>query len=845
MQALGDSSAPARLKVLVCVSPCKEGRWHQLVDRSLVHCPHWGVLDYVATYMGTINAWDVTYMADSEDDPEDDADTLSTSSSSGPPPQNEQSASPQATGIESAQLAPGVVVSASSMAASSGETAAAEPASPAVAVRVAPVSKKAKTGQGPGGPGASGDKVCVADSGPTDRTGGFKNMLDLAFHIVGNHALCSTWLLTCNMILPQKRENGKFINAVSTPGGCADMTHYLTTREAQDYIRRIFLPLYDDALLRQVGVFQGKVTSSWNLSPQHVDSSLKLAFLYGCNLAWQEYIFMQRFSAGFPGLFGGLLERGTREDTLVKIREAYTHFKEICEQMETDDSLMNEIELLEFPKCSWVLEVLVALDELEFKYTDTTVEGAEETILDNNLHHKLQGWARCPKSSAMIEYLFNFCRRQSPATAGAMSGDRIHHCSIISGLDVDSGRPVSQVSTQAKLIAPTHVDAACYKADKNTAFSLGDKMLEDFIAGPPEQSQDRYLQSAYRFQALQELAPSYCLVQRCWRCLLLHPGCLVWRADAENKNDVLGMVFGTCDTGVGLLPVNLRNVGDIHVATLNLDDDGFEIKNLRIHDAGMYRCLPTTPCGRIEGLAFSQWQRGTLFRVPHHAPWPLEKVAAQKGFTGITVPRMQELCNDHGIAPSKRKMYERDWTYALIKHFWPNASEQDILCMVFARDIPERCPIKTCVNEKALRNMKKSGGLNEDEAEGFERTAKEKSTVKKNAKLKANIQAKDAGTVPVPGMSYIPQDLPGAADQIAMGRDHLPDRPGVGLFIDSDKAWKVKAPYRPDGKGHKSCSRTWVDWASNRVQLLEVLRWVWAVEEEMPDPQRCPYDLSI
>ena len=41
---------------------CKEGRWFQIVERSLVHLAHWAVLGLIGCYMGTINGWDVKYV---------------------------------------------------------------------------------------------------------------------------------------------------------------------------------------------------------------------------------------------------------------------------------------------------------------------------------------------------------------------------------------------------------------------------------------------------------------------------------------------------------------------------------------------------------------------------------------------------------------------------------------------------------------------------------------------------------------------------------------------------------------------------------------------------------------
>ena len=41
---------------------CKEGRWFQIVERSLQHLPFWAVIDLGGTYIGTVPGWSVDYM---------------------------------------------------------------------------------------------------------------------------------------------------------------------------------------------------------------------------------------------------------------------------------------------------------------------------------------------------------------------------------------------------------------------------------------------------------------------------------------------------------------------------------------------------------------------------------------------------------------------------------------------------------------------------------------------------------------------------------------------------------------------------------------------------------------
>lgn len=40
----------------------KEGRWFQIVDRSLASMPHWPCVDLVGSYMGTVSGWRTRYM---------------------------------------------------------------------------------------------------------------------------------------------------------------------------------------------------------------------------------------------------------------------------------------------------------------------------------------------------------------------------------------------------------------------------------------------------------------------------------------------------------------------------------------------------------------------------------------------------------------------------------------------------------------------------------------------------------------------------------------------------------------------------------------------------------------
>ena len=77
---------------------------------------------------------------------------------------------------------------------------------------------------------------------------------------------------------------------------------------------------------------------------------------------------------------------------------------------------------------------------------------------------------------------------------------------------------------------------------------------------------------------------------------------------------------------------------------------------------------------------------------------------------------------------------------------------------------------------------------------------------------------------------------------VAEARALLPDRAGIQLSIHKDTSWVVKAPYRV--KTSRSHTVAFGDWANNRPALLNVLRWILSVENEISPTTVCPYDFE-
>lgn len=146
------------------------------------------------------------------------------------------------------------------------------------------------------------------------------------------------------------------------------------------------------------------------------------------------------------------------------------------------------------------------------------LDGTEFESLSALVETDVGDWSRCPKTSALVERLFNFARCPCTAKAKKMSVERLQHSCAISGLDVLHDRPLTPPSCSTKVHAPTRIEPAAFVAKSNHSFSLGDEFLEDFIENAEsEYNNDVFLQSGLRWMALQSSHPDFIGTQEFWK----------------------------------------------------------------------------------------------------------------------------------------------------------------------------------------------------------------------------------------------------------------------------------------------------------------------------------------
>jgi hypothetical protein len=92
------------------------------------------------------------------------------------------------------------------------------------------------------------------------------------------------------------------------------------------------------------------------------------AFQYVAEMTYQELLYTSRYSETPPGLFGGLLTVETTADTLKKLQGIYVTFQAVSKSARTSSIVADEMRLCVWPLQSWVLEIFVALDEVEFLF---------------------------------------------------------------------------------------------------------------------------------------------------------------------------------------------------------------------------------------------------------------------------------------------------------------------------------------------------------------------------------------------------------------------------------------------------------------------------------------------
>jgi hypothetical protein len=533
-----------------------------------------------------------------------------------------------------------------------------------------------------------------------------------------------------------------------------------------------------------------------------------------------------RYQQSLPGQFGGLLRDETKDATLKQLQESWHVWGELCKAARLKQDINEEMRLCVWPCLSWVLEVLVALDEQEFK-------GAEGFIME-----EIRGWSRCPKSTKMVENLFNYTRTLMTARSKAMSADRVQHSCVQSQLDVETDRPISKPTQKAKMDAPQSIDPTAYKACENKQFTLGDELLDDFVESKiPEMSSTSFLESGIRWAALKHSAPLFEVALDFWLSILCLRGMLLYRHDSVPSNPE-GLVIGSCDSGAIVLPVKLFASSGKIWAKLDLDGDEFRFHLVHVSDSTDWKAVQTSCAGRSPVAQSKHPCTGLVFNIPREAPSSLEKLNAWCGFKGVTKPRLQELVHIHSIPMGDKVVkLEKDWALLCVKHFLPHLSHEEALVCVSKRGLKKVSPFTHVISEDTIEHLKKLGELDEDDVGMFEKTVDAEKVAKKIGASSLKISK---GSLGEPGFGYVPKGLSNKAYTLAEAREFCPARASCVLAIHKDTAWMLKCPYRKTlPKSHTS---TFKSWDNNRMALREVLKWAWDVEKEIDPVSVCPYD---
>jgi hypothetical protein len=554
------------------------------------------------------------------------------------------------------------------------------------------------------------------------------------------------------------------------------------------------------------------------------------AFNYVAAMTYQELLYTLRYSETPPGLFGGLLTEATRAHTLEKLQGVYATFQALAKSARTSSVVAEEMRLCVWPLQSWVLEIFVALDEVWFRYVPA------------HILEELVGWSRCPKTTKLVENLFNYCRGVMTARAKTMAADRVQHSSIQSGLDVENGRPISKPSPRAKLDAPKCIDKAAFQPSHNHGFTLGDTMLEDFVKSKAaEMSSECYMQTAIRWLALQNACPAFEEVSTYWRSLLVDVGDVLWEHDAPAKNP-LGVVLGACERGVVIVPIRLySSVGQIW-AELHFPSANFSWIFVHVGDSRAYKAVKAKVVTHVPGSTCGEKPTGLLLHMPPELPGTMERLASENGFKELTISRMQQVAHDWEVPlGAKVRRLEKDWALLLVEFFRPELDHAGAMACVLRRNMRASSPFTTVITEANLHHLQKQGELDEDDLGKFGKVVEAEKLANKvstsSLKVHAHGDSKLGG-----GFGYVPKGIPNKALSLAEARAFCPTRAGCVLCIHKDAAWIAKTPYRTNVP--KSKQVQFAGWGDNRHALVQVLRWAWDVEKEMDPTSVCPFPLD-
>ena len=217
--------------------------------------------------------------------------------------------------------------------------------------------------------------------------------------------------------------------------------------------------------------------------------------------------------------------------------------------------------------------------------------------------------------------------------------------------------------------------------------------------------------------------------------------------------------------------------------------------------------------------------------------------AESECFQRFTVPQMQQLIAIAGVAcVGPRPKLEADVVAALVKHFWPGATEDELIKIYALRVKMKQPVIKTIITPELAALVEEavvpedSEAMEKDVLEKHHANAKHLKRKRHSEKQKGNGQAEASAAATLGAPAALAntsrrqlRPMEGMVFTGPQAKLLVPQAVGCTITIQTGKSWQVKSAWGPT--------------LSHRDALLECLGWVWPVHTEATS-EECPFDVK-
>ena len=655
--------------------------------------------------------------------------------------------------------------------------------------------------------------------------------------------------------------HGKHMQAARDPAECLKTRVRLATGGALDEVLDIAAAAHDLQELedaRFIRMDEGLTTSI----AEHEEEQRVCDYLHDffCRLLGHRAVALSHLEYGLPWKYASLLsdDAEARQSALATFQHWWT-----CLQTLDQEALVNTMAKefrtnLVFPTWGHTYYVLVTLWEADFQRVPP------------HLHNRLLRWARGFLSSEVTENGIRTVRNQAvvhdqQAMRRGMRWARL----LESGILADHSRPMpSLTATDKQAGQGREVPAALFTACAGP-YSIPVEEFETIRterARYPKQTAAKYHEAGYRWASYCR-AGSWNVLKGHWPSMLLRVGSLVSWGNGEAA--VTGVVLYSCEHYCLLWRPLLVDAARGVYSWRSDHANKITMECLSTRD------LPGATAQRLDGLSpwkFSRIHRGHFeFAMrTSGAAEPVARFASREAFLGMNTTWLERLYVFEKL-PKPVPSNERGLLYALVKHFLPHLTDDEIEALRKTRETKPpkyESPLLDTENEDIILE-----GLDKDDVEDVQKglAAARRGRTSNDDDGGEPDPAPDPPPMPSPGAAASsgtsagpaephqppprPPDAPrrefesmdGEVPTLEWARTLLPPVGRCILHLDDTMSMRWRLTYRNDIRGgQKNFSKSFTTGMElTRLEALKVVLGIaWDIYTKETPGQACPFDIS-